>query len=148
MVSRHYIVGAVVIVLLMWGPLDHDSPWGLAIRLGYLVLVPLIVWVGLMWLWRRWKPDEASEDRLQRTLEGMASGVMLGGLMRTGHARRPPFEDDPHQVADELQRLVDGGMQRFYLGHGGPLPANEVLRHAQVLRGLPKRALGHCCAQH
>jgi glyoxylase-like metal-dependent hydrolase (beta-lactamase superfamily II) len=78
----------------------------------------------------------------------LASGVMLGGLMRTGHARRPPFEDDPHQVADELQRLVDGGMQRFYLGHGGPLPATEVLRHAQVLRGLPKQAAGHCCAQH
>lgn len=78
----------------------------------------------------------------------LASGVMLGGLMRTGVARRPPFEDDPHQVADELQRLVGGGMQRFYLGHGGPLPATEVLRHAQVLRGLPKQATGHCCAQH
>lgn len=91
MVSRHYIVGAVVIVLLMWGPLDHDSPWGLAIRLGYLVLVPLIVWVGLMWLWRRWKPDEASEDRLQRTLEGMASGVMLAWViirLEDGYQRR------------------------------------------------------------
>jgi hydroxyacylglutathione hydrolase len=75
----------------------------------------------------------------------LASGVMLGGLVRTGHAKRPPFEDDPHQVADELQRLVDSGMQRFYMGHGGPLPAEEVLRHAQVLRTLPHRHHGACC---
>jgi hypothetical protein len=69
-------------------------------------------------------------------------------LLRTGHAKRPPFEDDPHQVADELQRLVDAGMQRFYMGHGGPLPASEVERHAQVLRALPRRAGTACCASH
>lgn len=60
----------------------------------------------------------------------LASGVLLGGLMRTQHARRPPFEDDPKTVALQLQQLVAGGMQTFHLGHGGPLPAKEVLRHA------------------
>lgn len=78
----------------------------------------------------------------------LASGVMLGGLLRTGRAKRPPFEDDPHQVADELQRLVDAGMQRFYMGHGGPLPAQEVQRHAQSLRALPRRTVGACCNGH
>lgn len=78
----------------------------------------------------------------------LASGVMLGGLLRTGHAKRPPFEDDPHQVADELQRLVEAGMQRFYLGHGGPLPAAEVLRHTRVLRALPQRQSPACCDKH
>ena len=38
----------------------------------------------------------------------------------------PPFEAAPHPVAAELQRLVDSGMQRFYMGHGGPLRAGEV----------------------
>lgn len=75
----------------------------------------------------------------------LASGVMLGGLVRTGRAKRPPFEDNPHQVADELQRLVDAGAQRFHMGHGGPLPAQEVLRHAQVLRTLAHRHPGGCC---
>lgn len=60
----------------------------------------------------------------------LASGVLLGGLMRTQHARRPPFEDDPKTVALQLQQLVAAGMQTFHLGHGGPLPAKEVLRHA------------------
>ncbi len=76
----------------------------------------------------------------------LASGVMLGGLVRTGRAKRPPFEDDPHQVADELQRLVDAGAQRFYMGHGGPLPAKEVLRHARVLRTLDHRYHAGCCS--
>lgn len=60
----------------------------------------------------------------------LASGVLLGGLIRTQHARRPPFEDDPQAVALQLQQLVAGGMRSFHLGHGGPLPAKEVLRHA------------------
>ncbi|MED5618456.1 MBL fold metallo-hydrolase [Ideonella sp. BN130291] len=63
----------------------------------------------------------------------LASGVLLGGLVRTQHARRPPFEDDPKTVALQLERLVASGMQTFHLGHGGPLPAREVLRHAQWL---------------
>ena len=66
----------------------------------------------------------------------VASGVLLGGLIRKNHAIRPPFEDDPGTVASMLQQLLDSGMERFYLGHGGPLPADEVRRHAQVLREM------------
>lgn len=78
----------------------------------------------------------------------LASGVLLGGLMRTQHARRPPFEDDPKTVAQQLEQLVAGGMQTFHLGHGGPLPAKEVLRHAGWLgRQRPGRMYhgpAHC----
>lgn len=65
----------------------------------------------------------------------VASGLMLGGLARLGHAIRPPFELDPRAVGVELTRLVDEGVQTFYLGHGGPLGADEVRRHARVLAG-------------
>lgn len=65
----------------------------------------------------------------------VASGLMLGGLARLGHAIRPPFELDPRAVGVELTRLVDEGIQTFYLGHGGPLGADEVRRHARVLAG-------------
>ncbi len=63
----------------------------------------------------------------------IASGILIGGLVRTGHAIRPPFEDDPRAVGMELQRLLDSGVERFYMGHGGPLDAQAVQRHVQVL---------------
>jgi hypothetical protein len=64
----------------------------------------------------------------------VASGVLLGGIMRTGHAIRPPFEDDPQAVGNELMEMVEAGVQTFHMGHGGPLPAHEVRRHALSLR--------------
>lgn len=59
----------------------------------------------------------------------VASGIFIGGIARLGHARRPPFEDDPALVARSLQGLLDAGVEQFHLGHGGPLPAAEVQRH-------------------
>ncbi|MDQ1913981.1 MBL fold metallo-hydrolase [Paenibacillus sp. GD4] len=70
----------------------------------------------------------------------LASGILLGGIMRKNHAIRPPFEDDPHRVAEELLRLISSGHETFYVGHGGPLGAKEVRRHAEYLKRLP--ALG------
>jgi len=69
----------------------------------------------------------------------VASGILIGGIARTRRAIRPPFEDDPHAVAAELQRLIDSGMERFYMGHGGPLAADEVQRHVRTLRTLRKK---------
>lgn len=72
----------------------------------------------------------------------VASGILLGGVARLSHAIRPPFEDDPGTVAAALERLVDAGITTFHIGHGGPLDAREVLRHAGALRsaarGVPR----------
>ena len=84
----------------------------------------------------------------------VASGVFLGGLIRKGHAMRPPFEDDPQAVSEELLGMVDAGMKRFHMGHGGPLPATEVRRHALLLHNLkPGRkygmhTIGCNCSRH
>lgn len=73
----------------------------------------------------------------------VASGVFLGGVMRKGHAIRPPFEDDPQAVGEELLGMIDAGMQRFHMGHGGPLGATQVRRHALSLQSLrPGRKYG------
>jgi glyoxylase-like metal-dependent hydrolase (beta-lactamase superfamily II) len=66
----------------------------------------------------------------------VSSGILLGGILMKGRAKRPPYEDNPHEVALELQKLVDAGQQRFYVGHGRVLPATEVARHAQTLMAL------------
>jgi glyoxylase-like metal-dependent hydrolase (beta-lactamase superfamily II) len=67
----------------------------------------------------------------------ISSGVLLGGLARTNVAKRPPFEDDPLAVSDALRRMVAEGTEAFYMGHGGPLHAREVCRHAHLLAEIP-----------
>ena len=89
----------------------------------------------------------ASQDVLVGDL--VASGILLGGIILSGWAKRPPFEDDPSIVSRQLQRLVTSGGERFYMGHGGPLGAAEVMRHARYLARI---AAPHCqdphCDQH
>jgi hydroxyacylglutathione hydrolase len=76
----------------------------------------------------------SSHDALVGDL--VASGILIGGIAFKGHAIRPPFEDDPAAVSRELERMVQGGARRFHMGHGGPLEAPEVLRHARFLSTL------------
>ena len=69
---RKYIVGAIAVALLIWGPPNH--PW-LAIRIGSL-LIPVGAWFLLGWLWRVWKPSAASEAKLGRALACL-TGIVL-----------------------------------------------------------------------
>jgi len=66
----------------------------------------------------------------------ISSGILLGGIARTNIAKRPPFEDNPLQVGQELQSIADKGATTFFMGHGGPLPQKEVLRHIDNLKHL------------
>jgi len=66
----------------------------------------------------------------------VASGILMGGICRKNRPIRPPFEDNPQQVAYELQQMVDAGYETFYLGHGWPLGRDAVLQHIQKLRRL------------
>jgi glyoxylase-like metal-dependent hydrolase (beta-lactamase superfamily II) len=63
----------------------------------------------------------------------LSSGILLGGIVLKGRAKRPPFEDDAHSVKNALEEMLQRGARHFYMGHGGPLPAAEVRRHASAL---------------
>ena len=88
----------------------------------------------------------SSEDVLVGDL--IASGILIGGIAFTGRPIRPPFEDDPHRVADELERLVKGGAKRFHMGHGGPLQVPEVMRHVKALKQIPRHTCSHAHCDH
>jgi hydroxyacylglutathione hydrolase len=88
----------------------------------------------------------ASQDMLVGDL--LASGILIGGIAFTGRAIRPPFEDDPQAVARELTRMLDSGAKRFYMGHGGPLEAAEVTRHARKLSAIRPNACATGCCHH
>jgi len=59
----------------------------------------------------------------------LASGILIGGIMRLQRPIPPPFEDDPRAVAISLHHLIGNGNQTFFLGHGGPLNSGQVHKH-------------------
>ncbi|NLR75370.1 MBL fold metallo-hydrolase [Leeia aquatica] len=73
------------------------------------------------------------QDRQALVGDLLASGILLGGVMWHGRPKQPPFEDDPVQVGTILQGMLADGMERFYIGHGGPLDAAAVARHSHRL---------------
>ena len=77
MSCRKYLVGVLVFALLVWGPIDDSWPAWLAIRIGYLIAIPLATWFLLAWIWRVWQPDAASENQLKRVLAGATAGALL-----------------------------------------------------------------------
>lgn len=64
----------------------------------------------------------------------ISSGVLLGGIIRKNKAKRPPFEDNPLIVSQQLKAITDKGVEEFHMGHGGPLPKKEVLNHIRKLK--------------
>lgn len=71
MTFRNYLAGTIFVILLILGPIDHSWPVWLAIRIGYLILIPLLVWLLLGWLWNFWQPSDKVEITLSRILSGL-----------------------------------------------------------------------------
>ena len=98
---RKYLIGVLLFVLLIWGPMDHSSPTGLLIRIAYLIIIPIIAWAILGWIWKVWNPDAITEDRLSRTLAGMTAGILLAGFILT-------IQSKHHLECDQYARTSDG----------------------------------------
>ena len=75
--ARNYVVGVLVVILLIWGPLDHSWPAWFAIRTGYLIAIPLLTWFLLGSIWKVWQPDGATEERLERAFGGATGGALV-----------------------------------------------------------------------
>lgn len=105
--SRLYIVGALVIVLLIWGPIDYSWPAWLAIRIGYLIAIPLFALFVLHLIWKTWKPDDAAEDRLVRTLAGLTAGLFLAFAFFEGTAKTHVGNTQWVQTHDGMEAVGD-----------------------------------------
>lgn len=64
----NYLSWTLFVVLLIWGPYESSWKAGLAIRLGYLLIVPIMVQLILIWFWNKWKPSWKLEFLLNRIL--------------------------------------------------------------------------------
>lgn len=70
----NFIVILIVVLLLLFGPIE---PYGIIIRIAYLVIIPTIVWWGLKHFGSSWEMDKISNDRLNRTLAAIVAGMLL-----------------------------------------------------------------------
>lgn len=70
MSARKYLIGLIGAALLIWGP--RDPGW---LRMGSLIAIPVASWFFLGWIWSKWQPDAATEDRSVRALAGATGGL-------------------------------------------------------------------------
>lgn len=68
---KDYLAGTVFVILLLWGPIDHSWSYWLEIRIAYLIIIPLLIWVVLSWLINYLEPSNKVEDNLKRILSGL-----------------------------------------------------------------------------
>lgn len=82
--NRNLIVAIFFVVLLLWGPI---TPYGLIVRIAYLVVLPIILWFILGYVGNQWKADKSTNNRLTRGIAGIIAGVMFVGayLSFTAH---------------------------------------------------------------
>ena len=93
-----FIVILTVIFLLLYGPIQ---PYGLVIRIAYLVIIPTIIWKGLKYFGKTWEMDKVSNDRLNRTLFAIVAGILLVSAY-SSHASKY------HTECDQYARTRDG----------------------------------------
>ncbi len=74
--NRNLLVGLLFVVLLIWGPIE---PYGMVVRIAYLIALPALLWLGLGYFGSKWKGDELANDRLARGIAGIIAGAFFIG---------------------------------------------------------------------
>jgi glyoxylase-like metal-dependent hydrolase (beta-lactamase superfamily II) len=62
----------------------------------------------------------------QAIVGDLLMGGWLGGMLRSGRPGYPYYADDLGQLRGSMVRLLDMGVKRFHVGHGGPIEAERV----------------------
>lgn len=75
---RKYLVGTVAAIMMILVP-RPDMEYGNGLHFAYTVGICAALWFGMGWFWKRWQPDPAAEDLVNRGLCA-ATGVLLLGL--------------------------------------------------------------------
>lgn len=61
----------------------------------------------------------------------LLSGGHFGGYIQPSKPRFPYLYRDKKNILMNVQRLLDWGIQRFHVGHGGPLKRDDVAKWLQ-----------------
>jgi len=69
------IVGLIFVCLLLFGSMEL----GLIFRIAYLIIIPIVAWLVLRYLGKRWDLGILENDRLNRAIFACIAGVLLVG---------------------------------------------------------------------
>jgi len=72
--NRNFIVAFLVLMLLIFGPVE---PYGMVIRIAYLVVLPALAWYALSHFGSSWEIGEKENDRLNSMLMGIVAGIFF-----------------------------------------------------------------------
>jgi len=74
--NRNFLVMLLFIILLIWGPIE---PYGMVVRIGYLIALPTLLWFILGYIGSKWDGDDQSNNRLARGIAGIIAGGLFVG---------------------------------------------------------------------
>ena len=73
----NFLTGLTVFLIILFGP--SDPVWRFP---AYLLIPPALAWFVLRWIWRVWRPNPATEDRIRRVIAGgIAAGAVVGAVL-------------------------------------------------------------------
>jgi hypothetical protein len=78
------IAWAIFVLLLLVGPIE---PYGVVVRILYLIIIPLAVWYVLKHLGKGWNINSEMNERIQRLIFGMIAGVLFFGSYLSATSR-------------------------------------------------------------
>jgi hypothetical protein len=121
MMFKKYLTGTILALLLIWGPVDHSWPNLLFVRIGYLIALPLIIYLLIGWIWKLCQPSDKIEDALNRIL----SVIICAGLFVLAFLEAT---STTHFVNTETIRTRDGYEDvGDYIAVPGPDYANAII---------------------
>jgi hypothetical protein len=77
MTFRNYLTGTIFFVVMLFGPIDHESEYGMVLRFSQVILIPSIIWLLLSWLWVKYEISKKTETLLERILSIVISLTLI-----------------------------------------------------------------------
>ncbi|MBU6500362.1 MAG: hypothetical protein KGJ89_00840 [Patescibacteria group bacterium] len=96
--NRNLIVALVAFALLIWGPID---PYGIIVRLAYLIIIPPLVWFILLKWGRSLRMDFSANDYFNRAVVGVLAGILLASAFMS-------YTSKYHYECTQYEQTYDG----------------------------------------
>lgn len=117
--NRKVITCIVFLILLLFGSIE---PYGIVIRIAYLIIIPLIIWYGIFYLGGAKSGFKINNEYLNRALASAIAGALLVGAYLAFTSPYHPQCDQYAGHGDNTECVGD------YVRASGPDKAAGVLQ--------------------